>query len=42
VLAVTRAEALYADLGHFGRKPIIRICDVTRMTGVGGQAGAVG
>jgi K+ potassium transporter len=30
VLAVTGAEALYADLGHFGRKPIIRICDVAR------------
>jgi KUP system potassium uptake protein len=25
VLAVTGAEALYADLGHFGRKPITRI-----------------
>jgi len=25
VLAVTGAEALYADMGHFGRKPIIRI-----------------
>lgn len=24
VLAVTGAEALYADMGHFGRKPIIR------------------
>ena len=24
VLAVTGAEALYADLGHFGRKPILR------------------
>ena len=24
VLAVTGAEALYADLGHFGRKPIVR------------------
>ena len=22
VLAVTGAEALYADMGHFGRKPI--------------------
>ncbi|RWM71024.1 KUP/HAK/KT family potassium transporter, partial [Mesorhizobium sp.] len=22
-LAVTGAEALYADLGHFGRKPIV-------------------
>ncbi|PKO92020.1 MAG: potassium transporter Kup [Betaproteobacteria bacterium HGW-Betaproteobacteria-10] len=24
VLAVTGAEALYADMGHFGRKPIVR------------------
>lgn len=24
VLAITGAEALYADLGHFGRKPILR------------------
>jgi KUP system potassium uptake protein len=24
VLAVTGAEALYADMGHFGRKPISR------------------
>jgi KUP system potassium uptake protein len=25
VLAVTGAEALYADMGHFGRKPITRV-----------------
>ncbi len=25
VLAVTGAEALYADMGHFGRKPIVRV-----------------
>ena len=24
VLAVTGAEALYADMGHFGRRPITR------------------
>ena len=24
ILAITGAEALYADLGHFGRKPIVR------------------
>jgi KUP system potassium uptake protein len=25
VLAVTGAEALYADMGHFGRRPIVRV-----------------
>ncbi|MFM5885500.1 MAG: potassium transporter Kup [Novosphingobium sp.] len=42
VLAVTGAEALYADMGHFGRKPItiawLSICVPALMTNYMGQA----
>ena len=32
VLAVTGAEALYADMGHFGRKPITAVLAVLRLS----------
>jgi KUP system potassium uptake protein len=37
VLAVTGAEALYADMGHFGRKPIRRVLAVLRAAGADAQ-----
>ena len=37
VLAVTGAEALYADMGHFGRKPIQRSWTFFRAAGAGAE-----
>ena len=42
VLAVTGAEALYADMGHFGRRPIKRLLAVFRASRAAAQLHGAG